>query len=163
MCRWNFAQPPSSRHSFAQRLDTPLLRRLDNGVGDYYGRGDCYRHQGKLDEAMAEYSQALQLDPKFAGACWGRGDCLLAQVSATSGCVPAITSDAACSEALPCQSRIQGNFDAGIQEFTAALVADPNYERAYFGRAECLRCKGQLREAEVCPHTGLLLWTPAFN
>jgi len=31
---------------------------------------------------MAEYSQALQLDPKFAGACWGRGDCLLAQVRA---------------------------------------------------------------------------------
>jgi hypothetical protein len=30
---------------------------------------------------MAEYSQALKLDPKFAGACWGRGDCLLAQVS----------------------------------------------------------------------------------
>ena len=54
---------------------------VDCGVGDYYGRGDCYRHQGKLDEAMAEYSQALQLDPKFAGACWGRGDCLLAQVS----------------------------------------------------------------------------------
>ena len=44
---------------------------------------------------------------------------------------------------------LQGNFDAGIAEFTAALAADPNYERAYFGRAECLRCKGQLQEAEV--------------
>ena len=47
----------------------------------------------------------------------------------------------------PC--RPQGNFDAGIEEFTAALAADPNYERAYFGRAECLRCKGELRKAEV--------------
>ena len=44
---------------------------------------------------------------------------------------------------------LQGNFDAGISEFTAALAADPNYERAYFGRAECLRCKGQLQDAEV--------------
>ena len=42
---------------------------------------------------MAEYSQALQLDPKFAGACWGRGDCLLAQVSTSIIFSYLITSD----------------------------------------------------------------------
>ncbi len=82
-CAGGLPQPPCSRHFLGKRLDTPMLHRSCCGAGDYYGRGDCYRHQGKLDEAMAEYSQALQLDPKFAGACWGRGDCLLAQVSAT--------------------------------------------------------------------------------
>ena len=75
-----FAEPASfdalaALLSAADRSDQSLCT-----AGDYYGRGDCYRHQGKLDEAMAEYSQALKLDPKFAGACWGRGDCLLAQV-----------------------------------------------------------------------------------
>ena len=59
-----------------------------------------------------------------------------------------ITVDEPCGLRL-CELPFQGNFDAGIKEFTAALEADPNYERAYFGRAECLRCKGQLREAEV--------------
>jgi tetratricopeptide (TPR) repeat protein len=54
-------------------------------AGDYYGRGDCYRHQGRLNEAMNEYSHALKLDPQFAGACWGRGDCLLAQVRGCGG------------------------------------------------------------------------------
>ena len=65
-------------------LNSTVLCRGICGLGDYYGRGDCYRHQGKLDEAMAEYSHALKLDPKFAGACWGRGDCLLAQVSVST-------------------------------------------------------------------------------
>ena len=79
------ALPPTGRPEAATRRNATTAHPPPPPpprAGDYYGRGDCYRHQGKLDEAMAEYSQALQLDPKFAGACWGRGDCLLAQVRA---------------------------------------------------------------------------------
>lgn len=45
---------------------------------------------------------ALKLDPKFAGAYWGRGDCYLAQA----------------------------RFEQAIEEFSAALRADKDYERA---------------------------------
>jgi len=88
-------------------------------AGDYYGRGDCYRHMQKFAEAKQEYGRALDLDSRFAGAYWGRGDC----------------------------SFSQGDISLAIGDFTLAIEADPRYERAYYSRARCFSLQGRHDEA----------------
>jgi tetratricopeptide (TPR) repeat protein len=40
---------------------------------DYYNRGLAYRNKGDYDRAIADYNQAIRLDPKYAAAYNNRG------------------------------------------------------------------------------------------
>jgi tetratricopeptide (TPR) repeat protein len=41
----------------------------------YYGRGNCYYEREKYDLAIADYTKAIELDPKDDVAYFNRGDC----------------------------------------------------------------------------------------
>lgn len=44
-------------------------------IHEILNRAEAYQKQGKLDLAIAEYTEALRIDPKHAGAHFGRGMC----------------------------------------------------------------------------------------
>jgi hypothetical protein len=52
----------------ADCTDNKVLARIHNNLAD------CYEQQGKLDEALAGYTKAIELDQKFYTACLGLGD-----------------------------------------------------------------------------------------
>ena len=85
-------------------------RAINSGAGrpsiNYYNRGDAYRVKGDTDRAIADYTEAIRLDPKYANAYHNRG---LAY-------------------------RDKGDTDRAIADYTEAIRLDPKYANAYNNR-----------------------------
>jgi tetratricopeptide (TPR) repeat protein len=69
-------------------------------------RGNAYRNKGELDKAVADYNQALRLDPNYASAYYNRGGVY----------------------------RTMRNFDAAIADFRAAIRLDERPARQKYGQ-----------------------------
>lgn len=72
----------------------------------YYDRGLAYADKGDLDQAIADYSKAIQLNPKFAAAYHNRGRAY----------------------------RAKGDLDQAIADFTEAIRLNPKDTAAYLNR-----------------------------
>ena len=84
-----------------------------NGVGRIVRRAWAHVIAGELDEAIAECSEAIRLNPKDATAYWTRGD--------------AYTK--------------KGDYDTAIADYTEAIRLDPQNALAYGGRAFAYKWK----------------------
>ena len=55
-------------------------RAINSGAGrpsiNYNNRGEAYRGKGDMDRAIADFTEAIRLDPKYAIAYINRGLCL---------------------------------------------------------------------------------------
>ena len=53
-------------------------RAINSGAGrpsiNYNSRGEAYHGEGDMDRAIADYTEALRLDPKYTFAYYNRGD-----------------------------------------------------------------------------------------
>jgi tetratricopeptide (TPR) repeat protein len=85
----------------------------------HFNLGNALREQGKLDEAIAEYCNAIDLDRKYAAPHYNLGNLL----------------------------REQGKLDEAVAEFRKAIDLDPKDARLHIGLAEALRDQGKLEEA----------------
>ena len=88
-------------------------------IGIYNNRGFEYRYKGDLDRAIADYSEAIRLDPKYALTYSHRGFAW----------------------------RKKGDFDRAIADYSEAVRLDPKYARAYDNRGDVHRDKGDLHRA----------------
>jgi tetratricopeptide (TPR) repeat protein len=86
---------------------------------EYYNRGIAFRHKGDYDRAIADYTQAITLDPKYENAYVNRGN----------------------------MYREKGDFDRAIADYTQVITLDPKYENAYFKRGNMYREKGDFDRA----------------
>jgi tetratricopeptide (TPR) repeat protein len=80
----------------------------------FNNRGNAYHAKGDNDHAIAEYNQALQLDPSYAIAYNSRGNAY----------------------------HDKGDNDLAIADYNRALQLDPNLTAAYNGRANAYAAKG---------------------
>jgi lipoprotein NlpI len=85
----------------------------------YYNRGNAQAAKGDAAAAIADYDEAIKLDPKNARALANRGT--------------------AHSE--------KGDAEAALTDFDAALKLDPRLGSAYFNRANALAAKGETDRA----------------
>ncbi|HXZ25367.1 MAG TPA: tetratricopeptide repeat protein, partial [Nitrospiria bacterium] len=69
----------------------------------YYNRGNAYERGGKIDQAIADYTKSIGIDPKRALAYYGRG-------IAYTG---------------------KGQFDLAIADFDKTIAMNPKHEYAY--------------------------------
>ena len=72
----------------------------------YNNRGNAYRSKGDIDRAIADYSEAIHLDPKYASPYNGRGN---------------VYQD-------------KKDYDRAIADYDQAIRLDPKYALAYNGR-----------------------------
>jgi tetratricopeptide (TPR) repeat protein len=82
-------------------------------------RGNAYSAKGDLDKAMQDYDEAINLDPKNAGAYVNRALALARE----------------------------GDFEAAMKDYARAIALNPRQWQAYFNRAAELSDSGKLREA----------------
>ncbi len=82
-------------------------------------RGNAYSAKGEFDKAMQDYDEAINLDPKNAGAYVNRALALARQ----------------------------GDFEAAMKDYAKAIALNPRQWQAYFNRAAELKDSGKLREA----------------
>ena len=86
-------------------------RAINSGAGrpsvNYHNRGVAYREKGDTDRAIADYTEAIRLDPKHAEAHVNRGQAYSLKREGT---------------------------DRAIADFTEAIRLDPKLAHAYFSR-----------------------------
>ncbi|MGB9365341.1 MAG: tetratricopeptide repeat protein [Xanthobacteraceae bacterium] len=85
----------------------------------YYNRGNAHSAKGDLTAAIADYDEAIKLDPKNARALTNRGT--------------------AHSE--------KGDAEAALADFDEAIKRDPRFAAAYFNRANAYAAKGDADRA----------------
>lgn len=91
----------------------------ENNYLAHYNLGNEFRFQGKLDEAMSHYRQALQIRPNYAEAHNNLGGLLLAQ----------------------------GKLDDAVSHFRESLKLRPNNVNTHWNLGKALSSQGKLNEA----------------
>ena len=88
-------------------------RAINSGAGrssiksiNYRNRGNAYHDKGDSDRAIADYTEAIRLDPKHVNAYNGRGNIY----------------------------RDKGDIDRALAEYAKAIQLDPNNAHAYANR-----------------------------
>lgn len=85
----------------------------------FYNRGNAYMAKGDAGAAIADYDEALKIDPKNAGALNNRGSA----------------------------RNEKGDVDAAIADFDAALKLSGRFASAHFNRANAYAAKGDTARA----------------
>ncbi|MBD5506700.1 MAG: tetratricopeptide repeat protein [Lachnospiraceae bacterium] len=138
----------AERHEEEQREKAQTLT-----VWDYIRRGNRARSEGRLHEAMEEYSEAIIKYPENAGAYVGRGniyDDLGQYEKAIEDCDKAIELDP--NYAMAYYNRGNeyekiGQHEEAIRDYDKAIELDPNYTDAYYNRGNVYENLGQHEKA----------------
>ena len=107
---------------FAETVNTSQQTIADIPAGtaeEYYNRGNAYKKQGNLTQAIADYTNAIRINSKHAKAYYNRGN--------TYG--------------------KQGNLTQAIADYTKAIEINPKYKEAYYNRGNTYGKQGNLIQA----------------
>ena len=86
---------------------------------DYYNRGNKYREQGNLDQAIYDYSKAIKANSKYSKAYYNRANSYVKQ----------------------------GKLAEAIEDYTKAVEINPLYTEAYYNMGNTYEKQGDLEHA----------------
>jgi Flp pilus assembly protein TadD/4-amino-4-deoxy-L-arabinose transferase-like glycosyltransferase len=121
----------------------------------HFGRGLAYQQNGKLDEAVTEYQEALRLKPDFYIALANLASALSKQGKYDEALVPAQTmvqlnpNSAVANLLLGCQLIEAGHADDGINHLIKAVNLEPNNFYAHLSLATALAKEHKFDQAMV--------------
>jgi tetratricopeptide (TPR) repeat protein len=114
----------------------------------YVNRGVEYGKKGDYDRAIADYTEAIRLDPKDPHAYNDRGNAYRYKGDndrAIADCTEAIRLDPKYAHAYYNRGKARhakGDYDRAIADYTEAIRLDPKYAGAYHDRGLAKRAKG---------------------
>jgi tetratricopeptide (TPR) repeat protein len=122
-------------------------------ASQYYQSGLARKAKGDLDGAIADYSKAIEINPRYAEAFVNRGVARKAKGD-LSGAIAdydkALALDPGLKEAYNNRGlarQLQGSLDPAIADFDKAIELDAHYAGAHYNRASAARAKGDLKLA----------------
>ncbi len=133
----------------------PVLACLPSRAKWHFCRGSAYQQSGKLDEAVAEYQEAIRLGPDFDMALMNLASALSKQGKYIDALVPARTmvqlkpNSAAAHFILGRQLIKAGQKDDGISHLVKAVTLEPNNFSAHLSLAVAWLKKHQFDKAMV--------------
>jgi len=122
-------------------------------VAALFDRGLAYHHKGDYGSAVADFTQAIALDPKFVLGYDARGDAYDAKGDrdrALADYNQAIALDPKYLLAYNSRGNIyehKGDLDHAIADYNQAIALDPKFPFAYGGRGDVYKDKGDLDHA----------------
>ncbi len=133
--------------SIANKQPADALKIANNMISDYpdqplayLGRGLIYDTMGNTDEAIADYTQAIKLNPQYSTAYYNRAVAYETQNKldeAIADYTQAIALDPQYTDALNNRGldyAQQGKTDKAIADYTQAIAIDPQEAFAYNNR-----------------------------
>lgn len=140
----------ATNNSEQTNADTP-----SGTAEEYYNRGKAYTNQGNLTQAIAEYSKAIEINPKHAKAYYNRGntygkrDNLIQAISDYTKAIEIDSNFAAayCNRGNAYQT--QGNFQQAISDYNKAIEINPDIAGFYSNRGNAYQIEGNLHQAIV--------------
>ena len=112
-------------------VDKPVTEQVESAMAtdensheaakEVYDRGLDHAHQGELDQAVTDFTEAIRLDAEYTSAYNSRGTA----------------------------SSHKGEYGRAIADFTEAIRIDPEFARAYFNRGLTHEKKGDQGKAEA--------------
>jgi tetratricopeptide (TPR) repeat protein len=127
--------------------------KLNPTTGAYNGRGSAYYAEGKIDDAIADYSKAIELDPLPDVTYRNRGNAYNEKKDydrAIADFDKAITLNPKSAVAYYSRGRADQaklDFDRAIADLDKAIAIDPKYAFAYFYRGRAYLNKDDLDRA----------------
>jgi tetratricopeptide (TPR) repeat protein len=119
----------------------PVKNTNANQAAQLVQQGDSLSNQSNYDEAIKDYTAAIEMDPTLEGAYLGRGQAYYSQGSSLrslSDYSTAIELDPNSAEAYYGRGWSQlanSAWDGAVSDFTKSLELAPDQTRAYNGRA----------------------------
>ena len=102
-------------------------------VEGYFNRGSTRKDKGDFDGAIADYSEAIRLNPQYALAHNSRGSA----------------------------RKDKGDLDGAIADYSEAIRLNPQYATAYYNRANARKDKGDL-DGAIADYSELLVLKPRY-
>jgi len=130
-----------------------LLGMGADSADDFVNRGDAYMNKQAYDKAVAEYTEAIRLDPQHAVAHRARGvayDNLENYDRALADLTKAIQLDPLDAIAYGNRGIVfgdVGNLDKAVADYTEAIRLNPQMAAAYGLRRDVYRATGDLDKA----------------
>lgn len=120
---------------------------------DYYNRGNQYKDQGNLEQAIYDYSKAIKVNSKHAKAYYNRANSYVKQgklSQAIEDYQKAVEINPQYTEAYYNMGNTyekQGNLPQAIASYSRALETNPKYSAAYCNRGNVYQAQGNLQQA----------------
>jgi tetratricopeptide (TPR) repeat protein len=146
----------------SRALESGRLNRTDR-VRAYNSRGILWKRKGEYDRAIADYTAAIRINPKYSSAYTNRGvayvekhdyDRALADYNIAIRLDP---KDAVAHNNRGVAWKNKGEYDLAIADYNTAIKLDKNYVSAYSNRGVALYRKGDNDRALVEYNTALRL------
>ena len=128
----------------------PKLR--DKSV-DFYNRGSIHLKKNEYEQAIFNYTKAIETAPKMAKAYYNRGNAYIAKGQydrAISDYNKAIDINPGFTEAYYNRGlnyAMKGEYDQAIYDYTKAIEINPKMSEAYYNRGNAYIAKGQFDKA----------------
>jgi tetratricopeptide (TPR) repeat protein len=122
---------------------------------EYFNRGNAYKKQGNLTQAIADYTKAISMNSKHAKAYYNRGNTYGKQgnlIQAITDYTSVIEIDsqyaaAYCNRGNAYQT--QGNFQQAIADYNKAIEINPDIAGFYSNRGRAYQIQDNLHQAIV--------------
>jgi tetratricopeptide (TPR) repeat protein len=142
------AEPPSDETIAActRAISSGRLHDHDLAV-EYYNRGIKYANKGDYDRAIADYTEAIRLDAKYADAYGNRGNAYRDKRDLDRALADYNEALRIRPGAIDYFNRgnvyyVKADYDRAIADYTEAIRLDPTFARAYYNRGFAKRAKG---------------------
>ena len=153
LTRLTLAREEIFSNSFSLWSDT--IQSSPGSGTAHYNLGNVFLQQGRLDEAMAQYREALEINPHQADVHNNLGNALLqkgrideemAQYQESLEINPYL-AEPHCDFANAFLQK--GRLDEAMAQYQEALKINPNYVKAHYNLAHALLQKGRIDEAMI--------------